>query len=124
MGEEDTITGQMSKYLRLLVVNDPSYQPEEWYAALRKRFLVTVVESIEETVKSLREIKVPCVVAFVGGNVAARAVSEALEASHRIVYVRRDDVTPDDDLFMLTSGKTWLPTTATVEELIDRVTSL
>jgi succinyl-CoA synthetase alpha subunit len=123
MGEDDTVTSTMQKYLRVLVVNDPSYQPEEWYAALRKRFMVSVFGSIAEA-SSVARNDVTCVVAFVGGEIGARAVNEALESAVRVVYVRRDDVSAEDDLFMLTAGKTWLPTSATADELIERVTTL
>jgi hypothetical protein len=124
MPDDVTITNTSSRtFLRLLVVNDPSYAPEEWYSALRKRFMVTIAGSIADAVQAAPAAELTCVVAFVGGDIGARAVSEAF-AKTRIVYVRRDDVSADDDVFMLTAGKKWLAPTATAKELIDRVTEL
>jgi hypothetical protein len=125
MPDDVTITNTSSRtFLRLLVINDPSYEPEEWYTALRKRFMVTIASSIADAVATAPAVDFTCVVAFVGGDIAARAVSDAFEAKTRIVYVRRDDVSADDDVFMLTAGKTWLAPTATSSELIDRITTL
>jgi hypothetical protein len=124
MRDEETITSKVGKYLRVVVVNDPSVEPEEWYTALRKRFMVSVCGSTAEASSVVREVGgVTCVVACVGGSIGARDVSE-LEAKVRVVYVRRDDVSADDDLFMLNAGKTWLPSTATTGELIERVTTI
>jgi len=121
---DDTTRSMVSKYPRVLVVHDASYDLGECYAALRKRYIVRTAVTIAEAAEIVRETDIRCVVGVVGGSVRARALVEAFGAGGRLALLRTSETFPDDDVFLLTETPRFPLLSSVPEEFIAGVSAV
>ncbi len=99
---DDVTHSAVTSFSHILVVHDRSYDLEECYAALRKRFIVRTAMTIAEAAEIVRTLDIRCVVGVVGGSIRARALIDAFGSGDKLGLLRTTETSVDDDLFLLT----------------------
>jgi DNA-binding response OmpR family regulator len=120
---EDSTGAMLAKFVRVLMVHDARYELDAFYDALRKEFIVRGATSIADASEVARTTPLACIVCVAGGEIAARELYEACERevtehAKRFVFLRTPDATDEDNVFLLTSGRTWLPMPLPPNELL------
>ena len=113
MDIEDQTGRMILNYARVLLVHDDAYDLSALYDALRKKFILQVVTTVDAAVDLARVSPFDCVVCASGGGIRAREMhgrlmKEASGPSARFIFLRSQTSDDDDAVFFLTKGMTWL----------------
>jgi DNA-binding response OmpR family regulator len=115
-------------FRRVLVVQDDALDLQPIYDALRKAFVVRVANAGDAPVVA-KAVPIACIIGVLDGEVGARSLHDALAAARddaqpKFLFLRSDEATDDDAVFLLTSGHSWLPLTTAPDELVATVRRL
>jgi DNA-binding response OmpR family regulator len=126
MDTEDQTGRLMINFARVLLVHDDAFDMSALYEALKKKFIVRVVTSVDAAVDLARATPFDCVVCASGGVIRAREihdrlVSERSGPASRFLFLRAQSSDDDDAVFFLTSGKTWLALPVVPDDVVDAI---
>jgi DNA-binding response OmpR family regulator len=111
---------------RILVVHDVRYDIHEHYQAIIREFVLRVATMIPEAVEAARNAPFACIVCLMGGDIEGKTLHAELARAdsgqaRALLLVRTPDITPDDDVFLLTAGVSWVALPLSPNELLASV---
>jgi DNA-binding response OmpR family regulator len=123
---EDQTGRMVLNFARVLLVHDDAFDLTGLYDALRKKFILRVVTTVDAAVDLARATPFDCVVCASGGGIRAREIharlmKERSGPSARFLFLRAESSDDDDAVFFLTKGMTWLALPVVPDDVVDAI---